>query len=261
MEITQRKMIIKMISLLVAILLLAIFMALDVTKVDIINPIYILILIGLSVIFSSFSLLIKYIPNAPKLNYYLYQVLDFFMMMGYALFVLQLFFLFGFFPATVHKSSMFPTLKEGDTLIVKSSEKAQRFDIVVLKVEDHINDLTNSSGVLDDELLVKRIIAQEKETFYFQNGKLYINQVLVDEPFLDLIYPDFDLDIKDVCKIKGVSQCLPDEECVIPDGYFFVLGDNRSSSIDSRALGLFHREQIIGIAMYKQISFFDWRKL
>ncbi|MGD9605644.1 MAG: signal peptidase I [Bacilli bacterium] len=261
MEITKKKMINKIISLLVAVLLLAVFMALDVMKVAIVNPKYVIAVIILSVLFSSFSLFSKYFLLTSKINYYLYQVLDFFMMMSFALFILQIFFMVGYFPATVHKSSMFPTLVEGDELIVRSTDDAQRFDIVVLKVDGNINDLTFSSGVLDDELLVKRVIAVGGEYFAFVDGNLYINQVLIDEPFLDLSYPEFDLFLEDVCKIKGVNQCTSQSDCLIPEDYFFVLGDNRSSSIDSRALGLFHQSQIIGVVKYKKEGWLDWGKL
>lgn len=258
MEITKKKLIQKILSLLVFVLLLGIFMALDIMKVSIINPKYIMAVMVLSVLFSSFSLFSKYNQLKPKINYYLYQVLDFFMMMSVALFFLQIFFMVGYFPATVHKSSMFPTLVEGDNLIVRSTEKAKRFDIVVLKIDENINDLTVVSEIVDEELLVKRVIGVGGEHFAFQDGQLFINQVAVDEYFLEFSYPEFDLLLEDVCKIKGVDQCTPADDCVIPQDYFFVLGDNRSSSIDSRILGLFHKSQIIGVVKYRQEGWLDW---
>jgi len=241
--------------------LLVLFMALNLMKVAIINPKYVIVVIVLAVLFSSFSLLSKYFSLTNKIKYYLYQILDFLMMMHIALLVLQIFFMFGYFPATVHKSSMFPTLADGDDLIVRSTEDVHRFDIVVLKVDKEINDLTYSSGVLDEELLVKRVIALGGETMSFRDGKLYLNEVLIDEPFLAFAYPEFDLLLEDVCKIKGVEQCRPGQTCVVPADYVFVLGDNRSSSVDSRALGLFHKSQIIGVVKYKRMGWLDWRKV
>ena len=86
-------------------------------------------------------------------------------------------------------------------------------------------------------------------------------EVLIDEPFLAFAYPEFDLLLEDVCKIKGVEQCRPGQTCVVPADYVFVLGDNRSSSVDSRALGLFHKSQIIGVVKYKRMGWLDWRKV
>lgn len=260
-EITKKKMLTKIIMLMVSVLLLAVYMALDLQKVAIINQVYVFVAIGLSALFAGSSFFLKRFESTPKVKYYLYQILDFFSMFNVALLFMQIFFLVGFFPATVHKSSMYPTLVEADHLLVRSTEQAQRFDIVVLKVDENINTLDQGGGVLDSELLVKRVIAVGGETFYYENGRLYINEVLIDEDFLTYDYPEFDLLIEEVCKIAGADQCSPGETCVIPEGYFFVMGDNRSASVDSRILGLFSKEQVVGVAVYKEITLFEWVKL
>jgi signal peptidase I len=260
-EITKKKMLTKIIMLLISVLLLAVYMALDLMKVAIINQAYVIVAIVLSILFAGSSLLLKHFASTPKVKYYLYQILDFFSMFNVALLFMQIFFLVGFFPATVHKSSMYPTLAEADHLLVRSTEQARRFDIVVLKVDATINALDQGGGVLDSELLVKRVIAVGGETFYFENGRLYINEVLIEQDFLTYDYPEFDLLIEDVCKIAGADQCTPGETCVIPENYFFVMGDNRSSSVDSRVLGLFSKDQIVGVAIYKEITLFEWVKL
>jgi signal peptidase I len=83
-----------------------------------------------------------------------------------------------------------------------------------------------------DELLIKRVIGLPNETIVIQDGRVYVNGKLLDETY-----------VNDFCTMRscnGEWQLGPDQ--------YFVLGDNRSHSLDSHAFGPVSRSAIIGIA-------------
>jgi len=125
-------------------------------------------------------------------------------------------------PVMVDGDSMETTLKNNQMLLLKKYDKSyERFDIVVF-------DYDNSK-------LVKRIVGLPGETVKYKSGKLYINDVEIDDKFAN-ITKDFELDNI--------------EYTVIPENYYFVLGDNRNNSLDSRYIGLIHKDKINGITSF-----------
>lgn len=128
-------------------------------------------------------------------------------------------------PIQVNGSSMMNTLHDRDIMLLnKISYKIQdikRFDIVVIKYED--------------THLIKRVIGLPGDKIEYKDNKLYINNDYYEETYLDddTITEDFTL------------QELLNRE-TIPEGYYFVMGDNRGDSLDSRALGLFSKTEIEG---------------
>jgi signal peptidase I len=122
-------------------------------------------------------------------------------------------------PVRVNGSSMLPTLIDGEFLLLeKFNNKYNRFDIIVL---DH-----------KGEKLVKRIIGLPGEFVEYKNNKLYINNEEVKEEISSLETYDFSIEE------LGYTQ--------IPKDYYFVMGDNRQNSTDSRYIGLIHKEDIVG---------------
>ncbi len=122
-------------------------------------------------------------------------------------------------PVRVNGTSMDPTLQNNEVLLLKKYDhNYSRFDIVVL----------NYNG----EKLVKRIVGLPGEHVKYENNILYIDGEVVEEPFLDDYTSDFDL------TSLGVTT--------IPDHYYFVMGDNRNNSTDSRIIGLVSKDNIIG---------------
>jgi signal peptidase I len=83
-----------------------------------------------------------------------------------------------------------------------------------------------------DELLIKRVIGLPNETIMIREGRVYVNGVLLDESYV------FDYCTFGSC--NGEWQLGPNE--------YFVLGDNRSHSLDSHSFGPVPRSSIIGIA-------------
>lgn len=128
-------------------------------------------------------------------------------------------------PVSVDGKSMDPTLKNRDYMIenklVYYFKDIKRGDIVVLK----------SNGTR----LVKRVIGLPGESVIASNGSIYINGKLLEEPYLkkNIITEDFNME-KTIGKMK-----LGDDE-------YFVMGDNRPYSSDSRQRGAIKRKDIAG---------------
>ena len=128
-------------------------------------------------------------------------------------------------PVVVSGSSMDPTLKNGEILILnKLATNYNRYDIVVLDA------IINGKK----ERIVKRIIALPGENIKYQNHNLYINGKKMRDDFKSDT-DDFSLE-----ELEGIEE--------IPEGYYFVMGDNRDNSLDSRdsRVGLVKKEDIIG---------------
>jgi signal peptidase I len=141
----------------------------------------------------------------------------------------QLFTHFVFQSVQVDGQSMFPTLKNSDSYwlnrlaYIKSDPR--RSDIVVLK------------DPRDNMLVVKRIIAMPGQSVYLNRGKVYVDSQRLDETYL----PDNTLTF---AYEKNESEFF-----VMGKDEFFVLGDNRNNSADSRVFGAVPRQNIIGKVM------------
>jgi signal peptidase I len=84
---------------------------------------------------------------------------------------------------------------------------------------------------------IKRIIGLPGESIEFRAGYVYVNGKRLDEPYIDGA----------ITRCNGSSYCSIDK---IPDGYVYVLGDNRDNSSDSRSFGLVKIEDIVGKAWF-----------
>ncbi len=128
-----------------------------------------------------------------------------------------------FTPIRVNGTSMYPTLNEGDIMILNEIgyhlNGVERFDIVVVKKDN-------------DDRIIKRVIGLPGETVSYKDNKLFINGKEISEDFTHEITHNFDL-----------SEI---NEEIIPDDYYFVVGDNRGNSKDSRIIGLIHKSEIKG---------------
>lgn len=144
---------------------------------------------------------------------------------------------FFFSPIIVDGSSMSPTLQHRDQIFMNKIhyrfKNIERFDIVVFHTE-HEKDF------------IKRVIGLPGEHVMYENNHLYINGELVEEPFLtegsDNLMISFTEDF--------TLEDLPGNYDQIPEGYVFVLGDNRQNSRDSRSIGLVPIEKIVGKASF-----------
>lgn len=139
-------------------------------------------------------------------------------------------------PVQVDGSSMLPTLKDNEILLLKKYDHSlDRFDIVVLKYKN--------------EKLVKRIIGLPGETVAYINNQLFINGKMVEESFLPENIQTNDFTLSNI----GYDT--------IPEGYYFVVGDNRGDSLDSRYIGLFHKKDIEGTVDFRLFPFNTFGKI
>jgi signal peptidase I len=150
-------------------------------------------------------------------------------------------------PSQVEGPSMLPNLKDKELLFANKtptwfSSNAdilsqlnwdyQRGDIIIF---DHENIV-----------LVKRIVAAEGDEIFFTDGDVYVNGKKMYETYLPI-------DAKTYLPQEGLRSLAEGERLVIPDGHFFVLGDNRSMSKDSRYIdvGIISREKIKGVVFFR----------
>lgn len=119
-------------------------------------------------------------------------------------------------PIRVNGNSMDPTLSEGETMILNKiglKKGIKRFDIIVVNA--------------GSDYIIKRIIAMPGETIAYIDGKLYINGKYMEDKYSLSKTEDFD-----VVKLQ--------------DNEYFVMGDNRAISKDSRIIGPVTENQIEG---------------
>ncbi len=126
----------------------------------------------------------------------------------------------------IPSESMTPTLAVGDRLMVYklafSLGDVDRGDLVVFNRPANL-------GETDIKDFVKRVIGLEGEQVTAEGGAIYVDDRLLDEPYLT---PD------------TYTSDFPDT--VIPPDHVFVLGDNRPNSRDSRFFGPIHKDLLVG---------------
>ena len=138
-----------------------------------------------------------------------------------ALFTTACFPLLGVQPVKVEGTAMLPALKDGDKIIVdRRFDKLERGDIVIFYYPE---DRRKS--------YIKRIVGLPGETIEIRDGNVVINGTVIQEPYLN---PQYNL-----------SERSSEPVRLLPENYF-VMGDNRDNSSDSRIWGPLHEEFIYG---------------
>lgn len=130
----------------------------------------------------------------------------------------------NFDQVTLSGNAMYPTYEEGDTLIIRKTKNVIDGDVVVYE----------SSGIR----LVHRIVAKQGDTIEIKNGTVFVNGDAEE-------YENFD----NIPETFGDIYLEENNQAEIQNG-FFMLGDNRAQSFDSRRNGLVSQEDIIGKVLF-----------
>ena len=125
----------------------------------------------------------------------------------------------------VYGNSMTPTLQNGEIIFTVKVSEFEPGDII--------------SFYYNNKILIKRVIARSGEWVNMDaDGNVYVNETLLDEPYLDE---------------KAFGDCNIELPYQVPEGRVFVMGDQRSTSVDSRnsAVGCVAQEQIVGKILFR----------
>jgi len=132
-------------------------------------------------------------------------------------------------PHKIKGESMHPNFPDGEYLLTEKISyylnNPQRGDVIVFK-----------PPISEDEF-IKRVIGLPGETISIQSGKIYINNEILDEDYIS----------SEVLTFSG-SFLTEGKKYTIPEGLYFVIGDNRPHSSDSRMWGPIDKKSIAGKA-------------
>ncbi|HFI0468366.1 TPA: signal peptidase I [Streptococcus suis] len=160
-------------------------------------------------------------------------------------------------PVSVDGHSMDPTLQHQEKLVMFKTTSIDRFDIVVASE-------TDSDG--KEKLIVKRVVGMPGDTIRYENDVLYINDQEVDEPYLDEYLAAFQKDKlqeeyaynKQFQAVAQAAQAFTQDanrsinfNVTVPEGQYYLLGDDRLVSLDSRSVGTFARDKIKGEVVFR----------
>lgn len=144
---------------------------------------------------------------------------------------------FAFGTILVNGNSMKDTLHNKDFMILDKMtyrfHEIKRFDIVVVQV--------------GSQKLIKRVIGLPGEVIEYKDNELYVDGKKVEDHHSNRVTYDFDLHSIDLKRI--------------PEDTYFVMGDNRTDSLDSRSFGVVKKEQILGKTSFVLFPFSRFGKV
>lgn len=133
-------------------------------------------------------------------------------------------------PVRVNGTSMYPTLKGNEIMLLNKLGHIDRFDIVVLKIDGK------------EDNLIKRIIGLPGETIEIMNGDIYINDKKIEDKY-------------------GYGITYDIDKVTLKKDEYFILGDNRKISLDSRVFGTINKNEIKGTTNFIMYPFKSFGKV
>lgn len=137
--------------------------------------------------------------------------------------IIYSFILIFILPIRVDGESMFPNFGDDDFLITTRAYLHNDFgygDVIIFRA--------------DSKKLIKRVIGVGGDTIKIEEGKVYVNGIELNEPYIN-------------------NEPLETMEITVPSNTYFVMGDNRQNSIDSRfdEIGLIHKDDVFGKVIFR----------
>ena len=131
-------------------------------------------------------------------------------------------------------TSMEPSLEDGDIVILAKTERLKNGDLCAF--------------YYSNKILIKRVIGIPGDYIWINNeGTVYVNNQELDEPYVSE---------------KALGECDIEFPYQVPENYYFMMGDHRKTSIDSRSsvIGCIAEDQIIGkiLCRFWPLSEFEW---
>ena len=197
-------------------------------------------------------------------------------------------------PFRIPSGSMLPTLHAGDFILVNKYEYGLRFPVFNFGITEGSapkrGDIVVFKYPLDKNIdFIKRVIGVPGDEIRYINKELYVNGKRIEakpdgnffdkETYRDLKQFNENLDgvvhkivendkvpsmARPVQGHNGLNQCIynmGDVVCRVPDGHYFMMGDNRDNSADSRFWGFVPKEDIVGRAFYIWLNISDMGRI
>ena len=193
-------------------------------------------------------------PKHLKIFDIFYQIYDIVNFIGLFLTVFLWMIIFIVTPVEISGQSMEDTLSEGDKVLVwRVFYEPQLYDIVVIDANEHY------TFTQDTEFIIKRIMANSGDYVELRaDGIYYINGRPVRK---NISQDEFKMMLTDCCSNEEKNyywEFDSDSKTLfgtVPEGFCIALGDNRNNSMDSKSVGLFHNEDVLGKAIYRIYPF------
>lgn len=163
-------------------------------------------------------------------------------------------------PFQIPTGSMIPTLEVGDFILVNKFAYGIRLPVIGTKVVE-VGEPKNGDVMVfipphTDEYYIKRVIGIPGDRVRYENKTLYINGDRQEQEFIARIpptRPEYVVYEENLAGVEHLIHRVPyrqsrTREWVVPEGHYFMMGDNRDLSSDSRAWGMVPEQNIVGKA-------------
>lgn len=176
-------------------------------------------------------------------------------------------------PFQIPSGSMIPTLEVGDFILVNKFAYGVRLPVIgtrIIPVDDpERGEVMVFIPPHDSRYFIKRVIGLPGDRILIENNQVYVNDEPLSREFVTnqetiqrMMFSLYEEQIGDVSHLVRVAQPATQYgryfEYRVPEGHYFMMGDNRDNSLDSRAWGPVPEENIVGKAVAIWMHWEPW---